>query len=261
MVNLQKVWPIVGIITGIASVTTGIAAIIMAVQIGLWADQSHRNIRTLITNQADQSENQMTELKRLVSMQRNMTEQVYSSLNGQTTLLSKLTNAASGMTQTLTTMSQHLTTMDKHLVTQTDYLRDIAEQREGTPEIQALTAMFSPPVIPGARTIGAVAAKLLLERGAVFIDVRRDEYWNSGRIPGAIHLAFKAAAFTKDALSKVASKDQDVVIYCMGPACPHASVACAWAVVWNFQNVYYFREGYPGWKTAGYPIERNGTMN
>lgn len=264
MVSLEKADAIVRTMFGIGAVVTGIAAIIIAVIVGLWADQNHRNFRTLVSNQANQSKEQLAELKTLVSIQGNLTEQVNNSLEGQIALLSELTNTASGMTQTLTTMSQHLSTMDNHLVTQTNVLRDIAEQLKRPPDtrhLKALAALLSKPVVPGATTIDAVAAKFLFDRDAVFIDVRGDEYWASGRIAGAIHLALNAGVFTKDALSKVADKDQEVVIYCMGPGCRKASVACARAVAWNFKKVYYFRDGYPSWETAGYPVERNGTMN
>ncbi len=34
-----------------------------------------------------------------------------------------------------------------------------------------------------------------------------------------------------------------------------SSKACVNAVVWGFEQVYYFREGFPGWKAANCPIE------
>ena len=43
----------------------------------------------------------------------------------------------------------------------------------------------------------------------------------------------------------------------MGPRCLLSSKACAKAVGWGFEKVYYLREGLPGWKAAGYPVAQS----
>ena len=60
----------------------------------------------------------------------------------------------------------------------------------------------------------------------------------------------RLAEFTK-------GKDEEVVIYCHGPSCGHSSIACANAVSWGYTKVYYFRDGFPGWKAAGHPTSTN----
>ena len=112
----------------------------------------------------------------------------------------------------------------------------------------------SPTEIAGATTVDPVAAKILLDRGVPFVDVRPDARWKDAHIPGAVNLSLKHKAFSEAALSRVVAKDQEVVIYCMGPRCLLSSKACAKAVGWGFKKVYYLREGIPGWKAAGYPI-------
>jgi rhodanese-related sulfurtransferase/tetratricopeptide (TPR) repeat protein len=111
----------------------------------------------------------------------------------------------------------------------------------------------SPTEIAGATTIDAVAAKAMLDRDVPFVDVRADEEWNTGHIPGALHLD-SDDAFSEASLSAVVGKNQEVVIYCMGPRCLRSSQACAKAVSWGFTQVRYFREGFPAWKAAGFPI-------
>ena len=98
-------------------------------------------------------------------------------------------------------------------------------------------------------------SRALFDRGVPFIDVRGDRYYGAGHIPGAVHLRLATAAFSEPALAEVASKDQEVVIYCEGPRCTASSEACEMAVSWGWKKVYYFRDGYPGWKAAGYPLE------
>ncbi|MGH6920995.1 MAG: rhodanese-like domain-containing protein, partial [Geminicoccaceae bacterium] len=112
----------------------------------------------------------------------------------------------------------------------------------------------SPTETPGATTVDAAAAKTMFDRGVRFVDVRADGDRSLGYIPGDIHLNLDGA-FGRESLSAVVGKDQEVVIYCMGPRCLRSSQACAKAVSWGFTQVFYFREGFPAWKAAGHPFE------
>lgn len=112
----------------------------------------------------------------------------------------------------------------------------------------------SPMSVAGATTVNATEAKAMFDKGAAFIDVRNSKDWGAGRIPGASHLDV-TSAFTEAALQKVVKKDKDVVMYCNGASCLRSSEASAKAVQWGFKKVYYFRDGFPAWKAAGYPVE------
>jgi rhodanese-related sulfurtransferase len=114
----------------------------------------------------------------------------------------------------------------------------------------------SPTQVEGATTVDAATAKTLFDRGVLFVDVRGSDHYSAGHILGAVDLNL-VTAFDEAALTKVASKDQEVVIYCDGPTCFRSSTACEMAVSWGFKKVYYFRDGYPGWKAAGYPVKAN----
>jgi adenylate cyclase len=115
-------------------------------------------------------------------------------------------------------------------------------------------AEVSPNEIPGATTVDAAGAKTMFNRGVPFVDVRADSDRSLGHIPGDIHLNLDDA-FGEESLAAVVGKDQEVVIYCMGPRCLRSSQACAKAVSWGFTRVFYFREGFPAWKAAGHPFE------
>jgi adenylate cyclase len=123
----------------------------------------------------------------------------------------------------------------------------------GLPEA-GVAENVSPLEVAGATTVDPPAAKRLFDRGATFIDVRTEARWKDGHIPGSILLDLKGG-FTEAALSQVVSGNQEVVIYCMGPRCLRSSKACAMAVSWGYEKVYYLREGLPGWKAAGYPVD------
>lgn len=112
----------------------------------------------------------------------------------------------------------------------------------------------SPERIGGAVTVNGDEAAKLFNQHSKFIDVRADIDWDAGRVPGAVHLNL-AADFNEANLFKVVPKDQPLVIYCNGLKCMRSSQASALAVKWGFKKVFYYRSGFPDWKSRGYPVE------
>lgn len=112
----------------------------------------------------------------------------------------------------------------------------------------------SPEAITGATTVDAAQAKALFDQGALFVDVRSDKDWAAGRIPDAVHIELKKV-YSPETLGAEAKKGDALVIYCNGHSCLRSSKASAKAVEWGYSNVNYFREGFPAWKAAGYPVE------
>jgi len=112
----------------------------------------------------------------------------------------------------------------------------------------------SPTSVDGATSVNATQAKALFDKGVLFVDVRSDKDWAAGRIPDAVHIELKKV-YSEATLGKEMKKDEAAVIYCNGPSCLRSSKASAQAVGWGFSKIYYFREGYPAWKSAGYPTE------
>jgi len=115
-------------------------------------------------------------------------------------------------------------------------------------------AELSPTAIAGATLVDASQAKSLFDDGAAFIDVRKPSDWDAGRVPGAIHLELKKV-YTEESLMDEVDKDEKIVIYCNGHKCLRSAKATVKAVEWGFSEVYYFRDGLPGWKAAGYSVE------
>jgi rhodanese-related sulfurtransferase len=138
----------------------------------------------------------------------------------------------------------------------------VAEDRErlreglrlaGLPETGEDTEV-SPLFIPGATSIDVVEAKQLYDRGVMFVDTRPGVDWNTGHVAGAVLLELEEM-FTEEALSELVDRDAEVVIYCQASWCLRASIGTARAVSWGFEKVYYFRDGFPAWRVAEYPIE------
>jgi rhodanese-related sulfurtransferase len=112
----------------------------------------------------------------------------------------------------------------------------------------------SPETVDGSTLVNNSEAKALFDKGVVFIDVRTKKGFDSGRIPDAELLDLKEG-FNKEALEALVKPDQEVVIYCQGVKCKRAAEAINQALSWGYTKVYYYREGFPGWKQAGYPVE------
>lgn len=112
----------------------------------------------------------------------------------------------------------------------------------------------SPKTVEGATTVDAATAKSLFDKEVAFVDVRKNSDWEAGRIPGAIHLELKKV-LSDESLGEEVAKDEPVVFYCNGEKCMRSSEASKAAVSWGYSKVYYFRDGFPAWKAAGYSIE------
>ena len=86
------------------------------------------------------------------------------------------------------------------------------------------------------------------------MDSRKNSDWEAGRIPDAVHLELKSN-FTEAGLSAEAGKSDPIVCYCNGDSCLRSSKCSKKAVEWGFSKVYYYRDGFPAWKSAGNPVE------
>lgn len=111
----------------------------------------------------------------------------------------------------------------------------------------------SPMTVNGAKTVDVTMTKKLFGQEVPFIDVRKDSDWEAGRVPGAYHIELKK--FSESAMLEVLGKNDAVVIYCNGTNCMRSSEAASMAVGWGFTKVYYFRDGFPAWQAANFPVE------
>ncbi|WP_313355176.1 rhodanese-like domain-containing protein [Microbacterium sp.] len=85
----------------------------------------------------------------------------------------------------------------------------------------------------------------------VVVDVRSDEAWAQGRVPGAIHMHYSEIA---DRALEEISSDASVVVYCWSPGCNAGAKGAL-----EFAKLgYQVREmigGFEYWVREGYPVE------
>src|SRR5215218_6514503 len=102
----------------------------------------------------------------------------------------------------------------------------------------------------------AVDATELMERlsdgSVVVLDVRPEEEYLAGHIPGAISVPVDAL---EDALqTQTLPKDRELVAYCRGPYCVFSDEAVALLVARGYR-ARRLRQGLPDWRAAGMPVE------
>jgi len=100
----------------------------------------------------------------------------------------------------------------------------------------------------------AVGAAALVERlsdgSVVVLDVRPEQEYGAGHIPGAISLPVDAL----EAALQTLPKDKEIVAYCRGPYCVFSDEAVRLLHRYGIR-ARRLSEGFPEWRAAGYPVE------
>lgn len=93
-----------------------------------------------------------------------------------------------------------------------------------------------------------------LERGDQFhlIDVREDSEWQSGRIPGALHLG--RGIIERDIEKRVPDHAAEIILYCGGGY--RSALAAESLQQMGYTNVFSMAGGWRAWNEKGFPIER-----
>jgi len=122
-----------------------------------------------------------------------------------------------------------------------------------------------PPTLDGTKLVAADDVVKLQAAGAAVIDTRVASEYAEGHIKGAVSVPYREKsdkAVTFDAsqdefnLSKLpAAKDAAIVMYCNGPECWKSFKASTAAIKGGYTNIYWYREGFPNWKSKGLPSE------
>jgi rhodanese-related sulfurtransferase len=99
----------------------------------------------------------------------------------------------------------------------------------------------------------AVDAAELMERlsagSVVVLDVRPEEEYRAGHIPGALSVPVDAL----EAALQTLPKDREIVAYCRGPYCEFSDEAVALLRSRGFR-ARRLRQGLPDWRAAGMPV-------
>lgn len=87
------------------------------------------------------------------------------------------------------------------------------------------------------------------------VDVREDNEWEKGHLPGAIHLG--KGIIERDIAQRIPSTQMEVVLYCGGGS--RSALAADALREMGYTNVASMAGGYREWLNTGYPIEGGGS--
>ncbi|MBT3402342.1 MAG: rhodanese-like domain-containing protein [Gammaproteobacteria bacterium] len=126
--------------------------------------------------------------------------------------------------------------------------------------------VLTPETIDELQTVDS-AWVLENHKNMVVIDTRKKSEFVEGHLPGALQLTYRGQRkvkvpdfdSSKDrfAIDKIpGDKTTAVIIYCQGVYCWKSYKAAVMLHRKGYSKVYWYRDGYPGWKKAGYPVEK-----
>jgi phage shock protein E len=121
----------------------------------------------------------------------------------------------------------------------------------GLPLIAADKAKPTPP--KGVRNVGVEEFdKLRADKNAVVLDVRTEDEFKAGHIPGAVNLDYLSSDFQRKAAKL--DKSKTYLVHCAsGRRSVGASDVLTKAA---FTNVVNLEPGFNGWEKAGKPVEK-----
>jgi rhodanese-related sulfurtransferase len=97
-----------------------------------------------------------------------------------------------------------------------------------------------------------LAAARLTGTAPIVLDVRSDESWAQGRIPGAVHVP---NGQLRDRISEVVpALDADVVVYCWGPGCNGSTRAALTLARLGYTGVRELIGGFEYWAREGLAV-------
>jgi rhodanese-related sulfurtransferase/DNA-binding transcriptional ArsR family regulator len=127
-------------------------------------------------------------------------------------------------------------------------IRDLGEARLA--EIDRLVGTY----LTDRDSLEAVCAEELFakmrEEGVVVLDVRPEEEYRFGHIPGARSVPVERL----EAYLEKIPRDREVVAYCRGPYCVFSDEAVALLRSRGYR-ARRLRQGFPDWRAAGLPVE------
>jgi len=127
-------------------------------------------------------------------------------------------------------------------------VRDLAESRLA--EVDGVVEAY----LENRDALEAVDATELMERlsdeGVIVLDVRPEEEYRAGHIPGAISVPIDAL----EAALQTLPKDREIVAYCRGPYCVFSDEAVALLRSRGYR-ARRLRQGLPDWRAAGMPVK------
>jgi len=106
----------------------------------------------------------------------------------------------------------------------------------------------------GDEVVKADQARILHEKGALFLDARPRDFWRMNRIPGAIALPEDDLDKALPDVEPLMRRARAIVVYCSGYGCEASHVVARRLREKGF-DAAILDEGLPAWQDAGLPVD------
>ncbi len=100
------------------------------------------------------------------------------------------------------------------------------------------------------------ALRLFRNESAVFVDARSIEWYEEGRIPGAVSFPARESEEKFFHIMDSISPEKTIITYCTGPGCSDSHTVADIFRMFGYEKVKIFEDGYPAWEESGKPVER-----
>lgn len=100
--------------------------------------------------------------------------------------------------------------------------------------------------------VHALKKRLDMGEKPLIVDVREDNEWAGGHVPGAIHLA--RGIIERDIEAKIPDKKAEILLYCGGGF--RSALSAESLQKMGYTNAVSVDGGWRGWTGAGYPVEK-----
>jgi rhodanese-related sulfurtransferase len=100
-------------------------------------------------------------------------------------------------------------------------------------------------------TIEEVSARLKNGERLLLVDVREDDEWRAGHIPGSIHLG--KGVIERDIEEEIPNHSAEIILYCGGGF--RSAIAAESLQKMGYTNVLSMDGGIRGWKEAGLSVQ------
>lgn len=141
----------------------------------------------------------------------------------------------------------------------------LAPQTAASFDYVSTLGYFTPRSLPGASVVDAKTVAQLMQRGGSYIDTRTDAEFKAGRVPGAklvpyVEKSAKEADFDAkldqfDLARLPTDRSAELIFACNGAECWKSFKASHAALKAGYTKVYWFRGGFPEWRSSGQKTE------
>jgi rhodanese-related sulfurtransferase len=100
--------------------------------------------------------------------------------------------------------------------------------------------------------VAAIWARISRGEKINLLDIREDNEWDNGHLPGSIHLG--KGIIERDIERTIPDHNAEIVLYCGGGF--RSALAADMLQKMGYTNVISMDGGYRGWTEAGHPVEK-----